>query len=194
MRASLFGALTLKDERGQTPVEIAKNRWGKMSRKHFINLKREIYSKNQNTIESYVPTSDTFDNVVNDFGPVVEAVSSLLLQVSNNKQVETANEGGVDLDSSPYGVFDEMKDVSKGGGGWDTSLWRDSDTYEKSWEDERCDVLEVSASFANSAGFSEWFFKNHLIQGQPLVIRQGVSEVARRNFEKDNFVKRCCDV
>lgn len=184
LRESLFRALTERDERGQTAVDIARIRWGKMSRKQFSSMKNNLYHKNRQKgdLGADISVDDS------DLGPVVNAINSLLSQVSTNQENAPLNQGE---HTSMYGVFDDTE-VHMSSGGWDTSLWRDSQTQANTQAShpERCDVLEVSASFASTGEFSEWFFKNHMVSGVPLVIRQGVSEMARLNFIKENFVKR----
>jgi len=217
LRVALLTALTSRDDRGQTPVDIAKIRWGTLSRKSFNLMKSKLYTRNNNLNNPVgrVDAPSSSDSI--SLGPLVDAISELLSHVQQQPPTTplTHMEASEDEESSRvYGVLDAPnQDMLFNHGGWDVSKWNgasndtttqlttdnddDNDDNDNAHhhvkeeeEEERCDALEVSASFASTPGFSEWFFNNHLIKGVPLVIRQGVKDIVRTNLKKDNFVKR----
>jgi hypothetical protein len=143
LRVALLTALTLKDDRGQTPVDIAKIRWGILSRKSFNLMKSKLYARNNYLNKqggrvdesSSSPSSSSSSSSSDSFslGPVVDAISELLSHVQQQPPttpltlMEVSEEDDEESSSKVYGVLDAPnQDMMFNHGGWDVSKWKDA--------------------------------------------------------------------
>jgi hypothetical protein len=145
LRVALLTALTLRDDRGQTPVDIAKIRWGILSRKSFNLMKSKLYARNNNLNKevgrvdesSSSSSSSFFSSDSFSLGPVVDAISELLSHVQQQQLqqqpttpltlMEVSEEDDEESSSKVYGVLDAPnQDMMFNHGGWDVSKWKDA--------------------------------------------------------------------